>query len=307
MVGAVRISLHKLAAVFLAVLVIGAQGQASSPVDASEGIAGAKRELEAAKAAAAPGAATSARSLPVLELPALNGPSTEMPLRPPVEAARRTEARSRATDWVVPEAPERNRVRGGSIGVSEEMRSGRDQGSFRLEPATQSGPREVETAVQGPPRDGAALRSVNPLAPFLSGWISAQDYRLLTQSRDTDQSVPPVSFTSGAGRASAPSEPIADGFPVEPRRGANPAPRTAYDGVERGANPYLESFVSAPAPSKVGGPLPTSGQSTATAGLPSSPPMIPNASSDPIPAPSRVPDFVRSTADAKYFKPLKRF
>lgn len=298
-----------MAALLFAVQGAGAQTQPPLGADGAEGLAGARQKLEAAKAAAMPGAAATAPSLPALNLPAFNSSPPELPWRVPVQPARTADQPRPAADWALPERTERGRPRGGSSGEEAATLPGREKGEGATSLPASSRARDglALTTSETAARELVDLKPSNPLSPFLSGWISAQDYRLLTSVRDASRPWASVPVNSGDGRSGLNSEAMVPATPGEPRRAVFASPRTPNEAAGRASNPYLDSLVNfSPSPGAAAGPVVTGSTSSSVPAV-VSPSLAPEAGTGPTLKPARIPDFVRSNADEKYFKPLKRF
>ena len=150
-------------------------------------------------------------------------------------------------------------------------------------------------------RDGRANPEpvANPLAGFMAGWMTPQDFKLL-------QSAPGA--TDAAGRVARGESSF--GVPsTEEAGGANALgafgrPIPARSPVPVRENPFLQDFA------------PPTAQTATNRGVAVPPPPAANAPPPKVaapppvvspPPPSALPAFVKPNDDAKYFKPLKRF
>lgn len=140
----------------------------------------------------------------------------------------------------------------------------------------------------------------NPLAPFLAGWMTAQDYALLKPTTTTNAGGAAVVSIPGVNTTPANDSILAARTEVRtPFRGDSPSgisPSSAE-------NPYLAALNEA-APAL--GALTVPGQPAATPNLPVAPPP-PRYEPPPPPPTVKIPDFAKPANDERYFKPLKRF
>jgi hypothetical protein len=274
---------------------------------APEGLAGAKRDLEAVKAAAIPGAGATVRGLPTLDLPSLSPAGSENPGPPPLGPLPKLAPRPAGSDWLSTDAIDLSRSGHGPSATARGDRTRRDAndlgGDLQVSgwPQSDSAPLARDANV----RELALLKAVNPLSPYLSGWISPQDFRLLAPAPESAGITLPSNAGQGTGDSLASAERLGSGIPADSSRIPASIGGPRSDASGRSANPYLEAFSSsslAPNPTlKAPVPTPTS---TPVLPPPTSAAALP---SEPATSPTRVPDFVRPTTDEKYYKPMKRF
>jgi len=164
--------------------------------------------------------------------------------------------------------------------------------------------REAETRPASPnslpPAESAA--ALNPLATFLSDWMTPQDLALLQPGLTGNLAggagppVPVTPFSPASGGVS-PTSTIAGGGISVPVRPSTAGLGTVND------NPFLQAL----APPSANIPA----LSTAPPMALFRPPAAPSSNaivSPPAPVPpSRIPELARPPSDDRYFKPLKRF
>lgn len=147
--------------------------------------------------------------------------------------------------------------------------------------------------------------TINPLAGFMAGWMTPQDYALLQPKGDP-------AATKGARSSQADGLPAAGGFlagsaGIGAVEGVTFTPANVGKQETPGApreNPYLQTALPEPSPTTVlSQPL-----AVVAAGTVNAPRMLPGPTPAPE-APPRTtrPDFAKPLTDDKYFKPLKRF
>ncbi len=294
----------------LLVLAVGAISAAETTAPpagppAEDSIAVARREFDLIKSARQPQPAT---HLPRVSLPELPSGAMDAPVRSQ-PAAR--PPRSNSANWLV-EAMQKAR---GSIGENpprgddlRSERSGDEVERAAADPRAAANPaRPHRDSADGMKEQKPNTAVFNPLASYLGSWMTPQDYTLLgpsiqnsAGSRDAlnpdyatpNSPVAPATSAGIAGSAVAPGE--MRGWTM--RKPAAPAaPRE---------NPYLAGLnpiALMPPKTPSGGPTvqpPPAGKSLFSPPAPTEPGRSP---------PSTLPDFVKSQADEKYFKPLKRF
>ena len=297
-------SVTKLAALALVLSALSAQLAAQSPTESADGIAGAKRDLESIKTAAAPGALGTGRAVPKLDLPSLNLSSADAPVAPRPDVARRQDSRPKPGDWVVAEPNDRRGLRSG-VNPRDEHRTGQDRAASGIQSSGNQSDRDAASTGSPLQTDPAKLRSLNPLTPFLAGWISNQDYRLLAAPREQERGALQPGADGGEGRIVQPNEGGATMGRVDSGLVARQRRPSWSESTMTAQNPYLEIYSSplpAPRAFSSGSPIaPASAASSAIA------PLTPTDEGARAAGAARVPEFVRSTADDKYYKPLKRF
>lgn len=283
----------------------GAEGARAEKAEEPAGIAKAKQALDAVKASATARTAAGPDALPAFDLPTLNSAPPEPMGRPPVDAVRRLDLGARKPAWVVPAAARREQSTGGA-GRSDEIPA-RGVGGHESFDVESNRDRNEESRTSDLASNSGGVRSgkaSNPLQPFLTRWISPQDHTLLGATQQLETSATAWAPRLGAGEgALAPGVFAAEspaGMPRQPvatlfADGAPPRPP---------ANPYLEGIsgsvpISAPPVAQ----LPAPGVPAA----PAAPARWEAPRNEPASTPARAPDFVRPTADDRYFKPLKRF
>lgn len=143
----------------------------------------------------------------------------------------------------------------------------------------------------------AQIEPVNPLANFMAGWMTPQDYKLLQSEPKTDS----ISASIPPGGSVTPGQAIAPGTGTgAPLFGQAPVGRSAPAPRE---NPFLQDFtLGLPPPAKTpaqAGAAPSVVSVPAPKALPPPP--------EPVAQKPATPAFVKPNDDAKYFKPLKRF
>lgn len=147
---------------------------------------------------------------------------------------------------------------------------------------------------------GAGARA-NPLAAYMAGWMTPQDYKLLKPTMGPTDAAMTSGVTEAAGQ---------NLFSVgsgEPRRGADRSfdgkPGRTPDNTPR-ENPFLQALAApVPTASRLNvptgqAPTPTPATTKSTASTPTSPPLT---------LQTVTPSFVKPQDDTKYFKPLKKF
>jgi hypothetical protein len=250
---------------------------------------------------------------PKADLPRMTVPELQLATpspRPSVDRDAETDPRKKAksANWLV-DAMEKDDKKSGARSRSGKSNSGKDTEPAEAWDAEKSSSQLDLTKVPENRREAAAgeakdRREVepppNPLAPFLAGWMTAQDYALLkptVTSGSAATAANPVALPGAAAAASgamlALSSDVRTPFRGDGPSAIKPAPAE---------NPYL-SALNEPAPSygAISVPPPP-------ATLPATPAPAPARYEPPVaPPPAKLPDFARPANDDRYFKPLKRF
>lgn len=301
-------------------------GSAEEPNAASpEGsISAAKRELDAIRAARNPAAVEQKAELPSFTAPELQLSKPRQGSLTKRERLTREqlEAERKAKNWLI-DAMEKEReldaaARDGRKGRAEleservlaerEALRNPELELDRDDPAAIA-LREADAAAKAEEqRRERAVRETpvsNPLAGYMAGWMTPQDFALLQPNLGAAAT---DAATFDAGTAPAAGSSVAPGTAL-----SNPGGEisTSLFGERTGApaaatmeNPYLQPLLPATQLETVLMPAP--------APMPAPPPSIapvlaPATRREEPPAKSTVPDFVRPSDDEKYFKQLKRF
>jgi len=303
---------------------------ASPPVEAVDSISAARREFDALKSARDP-VTGQPRSSPTVTMPelqtGLGGPLWDTGAKKKLDPSNQ-----KSKNWLI-EAMEKDRQldagqrrdgRHWTETDTERLLKQRDE----LKPAREAGS-ENETLL-ALAREGEAADAkkearagderppnvVNPLAGFMSDWMTPKDFALLQPNQSAGAGKDSGGAVDAAGAMGA------SGFGLGPV-GASAGPATGagveplglglLGGGNRSApiagpreNPYLPSalpggpateLVFSPPPPTMPAPNPTG----PTIFAPVAPP------SEPAPARSKIPEFAKPPTDDKYFKQLKRF
>ncbi len=165
-----------------------------------------------------------------------------------------------------------------------------------LEPGTVTAGEGTDGLVDAPaPQDPVALPEAagpNPLADFLSDWLSPGDHDLLRSTLE------PSAVSGGTDRPGPVT--IESANPVIAAFGARGRMETGNRDARPADNPFL-AFLQ---PAETDGPA---AAAAAPLPAPAPEPLPPPAQLEPPRTRSRTPDFVRPLQDEKYYKPLKRF
>ncbi len=279
---------------------------AAAPAPATESsLSAAKRDFDSIKASREEALHPKA-DLPRLTVPELQL-STPAPRAPASERDNETDPRKKAksANWLVDAMEKgekksgvRDRNGKGSTGKNADpaeawgTEKSANQTNFTTAPDNRrqtSSESQERREVEPPP---------NPLAPFLAGWMTAQDYALLKPTVTSGSTANPASPVALPGTAVSAQDPMFSLRPDvrTPFRGDGPsglAPAPAE-------NPYL-SAMNDPAPPSGALALPV----TPVAAMPAPAPVRYELA--PTPPPAKIPDFARPANDDRYFKPLKRF
>lgn len=312
----------------LAGVIAGGVGPAAAqeqPVDirtsdtqvARDGLADAKRELDAIRALRDPAQPPRPDS-PRVGAPEWHGPSGGAPA-PALRPARPVAPETKSANWLVdamqasakdrerhsgdrslpsPKSPRRDRaLESAERDPRRPTVEGLTEGTARRDAERTANERERDRAVDVDP---AAV--INPLTRYLEDWMSPQDLALLAPGAmapgkagvDSLAGLRPGDATGGVAPPAGVGFDAAFGLRPPAAASIAPPPRE---------NPFLQSLAppAAGPPSGLAAPKPIS-----------PPPAIsaPAAALNPAPAanpPPRTPDFARPADDEKYFKPLKRF
>ncbi len=259
---------------------------------AEDGITAAKREFEAVKSARDP-ALQQRSDLPRLSLPEMRSDNGGAPDRSLV-APKSGQPEKKSANWLL-EAMEKKDVRANpDRGTKSEREAAREvvanesrhETAQRTDTARQV---EVDRKLLGAPPD--------PMAKFLSGWMTPQDYALLKPGLEQS-----LSYSLSAGTATVAGALPGVASPEAALAAAGPnGPGSLVGGTKPRENPYLSALNLTPAPVA---PLPAGPVVT----VPSSPPPA----LLPVPAPiappkPKLPEFAKPAQDEKYYKQLKRF
>jgi hypothetical protein len=301
------------------------------PADSTSGIAGAKRDFEAIKAAKDPaqrGQRVTGGSMALPEL-SVAGSALEVRAAPSAGATTPQPVPRRGTNWLVDamnrEAStaaaasadrERNGRRGDGRSGSRSGASADDAekiDAFAFQSA--ANPRGAEdlganarsdrTEPRGESERNTATAAENPLDRYLGEWIAPRDYALLRPT--LEQGMAASARGAGAGEPGGLSAGIAAAAVGFGGSATTPDAVSRNLGTAAGSrvNPYLESLT----------PRSDSPFTPAAVALPPPPPKM---AATPAPAPiisppavgppkPRIPDFARPPQDEKHFKQLKRF
>lgn len=283
----------------IAVAVESPSGATPAAPPADDSIAAAKRDLEAIKAArgmtAPPPAGVPSFTTPALHSDAPGPKRMELP-RPAAEAA----AAKKSANWLVDAMTAKPVRTAGEKGLRNEATAG----AADIADAGENDPAERRLATEKTERREARTHPkpiINPLADFMAGWMTPQDFKLLQSEPGAGDATGWVARgeSSFGGRSSGEAAGTSAVGRVErnlPGRSAAP-PR---------GNPFLQDFAGATDPLTANRGATAAPPAATSVPPPQSvvpPPVIPA----PPPPPSAPPAFVKPNDDAKYFKPLKRF
>jgi hypothetical protein len=286
----------------------GAEAEQARPEPVpDDAMAVAKREFEAVKAARGDSGLPLRNDLPRFstpEMPVATG--TGIPVvRPP------TPPSARASNWLLDamEKPD---------GKDARFRERRGSDAAASNAPAQTRLSDAAAGFTG--TNGATPGEAgNPLARYLAGWMTPQDYTLLKPgiSRSTPGAGIPT-LTAGSvpspGAASGSASEIGsttlglEAFPQ--RRGVTRAPRENPYLAGLGVTPVISFLNGSSSAAAVGiprAPTGASGRTDASPGAGTTPSLLAPIPVLPPPPPSRIPDFAKPATDEKLFKPLKRF
>lgn len=265
---------------------------ATRPSDMS--IEDAKRQFEQLKSA------RDAASQPKAGLPRISAPelhSTPAEALPRNLKTPKSEAETKTGNWLVDAMEKRDERKS-----RDHMERGRGPEDDRRDPAasrdTEKSGDRAETERTGESK--REMAGVNPLAPYLAQWMTAQDYALLGASiQKTADGAESVGRAGSSGPSPVPglTGGVAITDIVRPAASAKPAIN-----APPAENPYLQLLNAAPA-------APTPAVSAPALVMPATRPPASTYTPPPAPPPPKpnVPDFLKPQSDEKYFKPLKRF
>lgn len=255
----------------------------------------AKRQFEHLKSAR-DAAGQPKAGLPRISTPELHSaPAEALPrsLKTP-----KSESETKTGNWLV-DAMEKGRDERKS---GDRAERGRGSDDDRRDPAN-SRDKERSGDAAEPERTGETKREmagVNPLAPYLSQWMTAQDYALLGAGiQKTADGAESVGRAGSSGPSPVPglTGGVAITDIVRPAASAKPAIN-----APPAENPYLQLLNAPPA-------APTPATASPVFVMPAA--RTPASTYTPPPAPPapkpNVPDFLKPQSEEKYFKPLKRF
>lgn len=277
----------------------------ASPPSTENSLSTAKRDFDSIQAAREDALHPKA-DLPRLTVPEMQlGNPTPRTAMPDKDAEAELKKKGKSPNWLV-DAMQKDdrkpddRMKGGksNTGKERELAEAWDadktaaRNDFALKPA-----RRAESSSES--RDRRETEPPpNPLAPFLAGWMTSQDYALLQT---------PAVGTSGGGSAVA--VPGVATSVIDPSIAMRAETRALVKGAEKPGfqissqteNPYLSALNE---------PGPTLGALTVPVGPVMSPVISAPAPAryEPAPVPpAKIPDFAKPANDDRYFKPLKRF
>lgn len=266
----------------------------------SASIEGAKQQFELMKSArdSTPNPGT---ALPRPAMPELHSVPREAPQKSP---SLKPEGSAKSGNWLV-EAMEKGRdPRNPGERRERDRERDRDgqpkEDSERL--ATRTSRTEMQSDAERVGREKPAEAApANPLAPYLSQWMTPKDYALLGSKIDRgagDFLARPDGSSGTAVQAAAPAAVMASRDPA-----SNGGPGAKPSLAKPPDNPYLQGLSMPAVAAAVPAPPAASGASVPT------PPAASVYAAPPPPASPRpkVPDFVKPQTDEKYFKQLKRF
>lgn len=277
------------------------QAAPSTSAAPDESLAAARREFEAMKRLRE-GLPEQKGSLPQISAPALDvrmpGPAIRSSSSKEKEKMEKAEKKS--ANWLV-EAMNKEKKESQKEGARSREEVTRRDSTFPLEAVEKTG---EETALanqaakqpeQAPERKAPPH---NPLNQYLADWMTPGDYALLKPSANADVNGAMVRGGLGSG-------------PMESTLAVSAATETmAALGRDKPAftpppkeNPYLQVLALPPPPPAVLAPV--NGPSMPGPTQPASAAF--STSVSPMPAPAKVPEFVRPLPDEKHFKQLKRF
>jgi len=282
-----------------------AAAEAATAVESEDSIAAAKRDFETLREARDRTLQVKGEG-PRLTVPELQtaAPAPRTPRRSPREEQEELLRKKKSANWLV-EAMEKTPGTRSTQGRRAPEKP-EDLPGSAANPMAETGlPASHPVEADAPAaNDRIEAPPPNPLAPFLEGWMSPQDYALLKPG------LQPASDTAGSpGIGSSGAQAGFVGSATEPLSGSSlmtGTERPGFTGPTRPPeNPYLPGLTDGPSPlSGFSPPV----QPVAAAIAPLAPVIHSAPSTAPVPPPaSKVPDFVRATRDEQYFKPLKRF
>jgi hypothetical protein len=291
-------------ALFVATAVFAAGAAPTSTPEREDSISAARRDFEAIKAAG-DSAQQVKGEVPRLSVPDFQ-PGAPAP-RVPQPAAEDLDPRSKkkkSANWLLdamekkpaarPDPRRGTRARGDEIELL--LASGRDS---EPDPALSEKPDRRDPAIEE--ERLPAEPPPNPLAPFLEGWMTREDYTLLKPGLEA-----PAVGTARPGTEGGMPFTLPEGIVDNGRDASRSVPgleRPDFTQASSGANPYLPAL-AAPLPAPASMAPPPASMSP----LAGPPPVIYAPAVAPQPPPSsRIPEFARPAMDDKYFKPLKRF
>lgn len=278
-------------------------------------IAAARRDFNSLKGARNALEQSSKLNLPSVSAPDFTLGSSPMPRAPALseEEMKKLKAAKKSTNWLVdammkPEEkasrdPRERATASTQAGRDRELASNSAMGATKdpeasLEKGTQELAAKDEKTL--PPPEKRTGPEFNPLASYMSGWMTPQDYSLLKPGIDNGA----AATASNRGDPSLPGA----GADLSVLGDAGSALDLGKDtrGVQRfelpkpADNPFLQSFNAG------------SGASAPVFSAPPAPVPAPvnallSPAPDLAPARSKIPDFVKPAVDEKYFKQLKRF
>lgn len=277
---------------------------------AEDAITAAKRDLETIKAAR--GGVEQARAdLPRFSTPELNLGGSGTPARVEGRSAAEAAAAKKSANWLVDAMMKKPTTRAAdgkerlpsSDGTEKDGAKGDTTDSRNALTAGDDDPQNQDQKDPSSRRDPKkpAEPVVNPLTSFMSGWMSASDYKLLQPGLGGESAANLVARGESAPAFSAATTTGLAGDVANPANFGRTAPGRSAPPRE---NPFLQALGPTPTPSVgPGGPM----AAIPTASAP--PPKVQMPLPDPLPPPqkSATPTFVKPNDDAKYFKPLKRF
>lgn len=179
----------------------------------------------------------------------------------------------------------------------------RAEGASSIVPPNEPGTeRKSEKTEAREPRPAAR----NPLAGFMAGWMTPQDYALLQPKGETPAAKDALPTTHSGGLTASAGflgESLGAGA-IDGATALTPASggRRDFTATPK-ENPYLQTVLPEPSPAVlVQPPAPTVLNPASAPRVQTPPASIPEA-----PQRSTRPDFAQPRTDDKYFKPLKRF
>jgi hypothetical protein len=239
-------------------------------------------------------------ALPRVAMPELHSAPPESPLR--TSSVLKPEPEFKTGNWLV-EAMERtrdSRQESETGGRGERVRRADREPLDGLEKSAGEKRGGADSERTREPQESAS--GFNPLAPYLSQWMTPQDYALLG---------PAIERNARTGDLLRGHVPMGTAGVLE--IGAGTTARNVPGGSAAAArplpvrppaeNPYLQTLNTFSVPSAGPAPAPATPRAVAP---PGPPPVYPAPASAPAPK-SHAPDFIKSQADEKYFKQLKRF
>lgn len=279
-------------------LVAAEDSTAKKAAETEDGIVAAKRDLETIRAMRSPSTEASRG-----EAPHFSVPEMQLGAGGPTRAgAAPGNPKAKTANWLVDAMAKRTDKAVDGIKTAERERENAASESADARSADERPKRDSAEAQPRSDKKTADDAGSNPLAAYMAGWMTPQDYKLLRPTIEVEGVVVPGKSADAPGQSFLSGSAGSGGAKGEQKFGDT---RSRATGNAQRENPFLHAL-SAPVTS-AGALGPGTAQLPQPATAASKSPAPVALSPAPVTQQSARPAFAKPPDDTKYFKPLKKF